>query len=531
MNGPRQRQPAAIDRLGRAAGLAGLAAPVLWVVAAAIEVSRSNIGHSLISRPERLFSDAAWHLAIVAIVTALVVAELAASLTLVARFGARRALAVTAGVLFGVAGLSRLTVALSLPGDPGGYTIPAAAALAADMAVAVTPVAMLVTAAALRRRSPGLAWVAAGAALAMAAVAPWAMVWAARSGASEPQLLAVEPVEGLCGAWSAVVGARLIGGPDWFGQHVASRPDGPAGMTAIPSPGRKSAVLVALALVAVIVGAAAPFVESFRPVIASQLAGRTQVERIHADAVDRTYRVYRPAVEAARPGLVLVLHGSFGGGFQMETMTGFDAQADRLGWVAVYPDGVADGWDAFGSGPTWGRHPGADDIAFIRVLIDHFETTDSVDPDSVDVTGLSRGGMMSYRLGCELSGTIAAIAPVSGNMATSGGSADVPCSLAAPVSILAVHGTADGTIPIAGGMVDIRFSPLADVVARWRSMDACGAAAATSTAGGATTTAWSCSGGSAVVTRIIDGGCHCWPGDASTLIADFFAAHPRVSRE
>jgi len=42
-----------------------------------------------------------------------------------------------------------------------------------------------------------------------------------------------------------------------------------------------------------------------------------------------------------------------------------DAQADRLGWVAAYPDGVADGWDAFGSGPTWGKHPGADDVVLV----------------------------------------------------------------------------------------------------------------------------------------------------------------------
>jgi polyhydroxybutyrate depolymerase len=344
----------------------------------------------------------------------------------------------------------------------------------------------------------------------MASIAVWATAWAARSGASQPQLLAVEPVEGLAAAWSAAVGAWLLGWPAslWPGDREP----------AIPAPGRKSAVVIALLLIVGVVGQSSSFVNSFGPAIGAQLTGRTRVESIHADAVDRTYRVYRPANELASPGLVIVLHGSFGGGFQAETTTGFDAQADRLGWIAVYPDGVADGWDAFGSGPTWGNHPGADDVAFIKDLIYHFEAKDHVDPDHVYVTGHSRGGMMSYRLGCELSEIVAAIAPVSGNMATAGGSADVPCALAGPVSVLATHGTADGTIPIAG------------VIARWRSLDGCTDSPIVSVDGSVTTTAWDCSAGSTVSTRIIDGGCHCWASGDSRAIADFFVAHPRAAR-
>jgi polyhydroxybutyrate depolymerase len=140
---------------------------------------------------------------------------------------------------------------------------------------------------------------------------------------------------------------------------------------------------------------------------------------------------------------------------------------------------------------------------------------------------MSRGGMMAYRLGCELSGTLAAVAPVSGNMATADGGVDVPCSLARPVSVLAIHGTADNTIPMAGGRVDIVFSPMADVITRWRSMDGCAGSPATSTDGTATTTAWSCAAGAEVSTRILAGGCHCWPTDAAAVIADFFVAHPR----
>ena len=267
------------------------------------------------------------------------------------------------------------------------------------------------------------------------------------------------------------------------------------------------------------------------------------METIRVGEIDRTYRVYRPARTAAGPGLVFVLHGVFGNGFLIESNTGFDAQADRLGWVAAYPDGVLDGWDAFGSGPTWGLHPGADDVAFISAAIDRLEATDGIDPDRVYVTGLSRGAMMTYRLGCELSGRVAAIAPVSGNMATADGSADVPCSLAGPVSVLAIHGTADGMIPITGGKTDILFSPLTDVIGRWRVLDFCTGPQALTVDGASTTTSWACQGGSTVAMRVVDGGWHTWPVrslsaapsnpddfDASRLIADFFVAHPLVAR-
>jgi polyhydroxybutyrate depolymerase len=290
-----------------------------------------------------------------------------------------------------------------------------------------------------------------------------------------------------------------------------------------------SAFGLALVLVFGVAASSIPFFSAYESTIDAQLRGRTQVESIHADTVDRTYRVYRPYEYSNRPpSLVIVLHGSFGSGFQMEANTGFDKEADKLGWIVVYPDGVADGWDAFGSGPTWGLHPGADDIAFMRALIDHFKATDGVDPDRVYVTGHSRGGMMSYRIGCELADVVAAIAPVSGNMANADGSADVPCHPARPISVLATHGTADGWIPIAGGLVDIVFSPMTDVIGRWRALDECSTAAASVTeAGGITTTTWNCAAGADVETRIIDGGCHCWFGGDSAAIAEFFEAHPR----
>jgi polyhydroxybutyrate depolymerase len=512
--------------------MAGLATPILWAIATAIEVAHANIGHSIISRPERFFSTSDWHWPIVAVVGAMVLYQFVAVAGAVAAAPQRRP-ALIAATVFVVAAASRVALALLLPSDANGYTVSGAAAISADLVLACLPVALILATVWSLRRAPGLAWLTNAIAVAMVVTALWAAAWAARSGASQPQLLAVEPVELLASIWAAAVGGWLLGWP-------ASMRSG-LRWPSIPAPGRVGGAAAAVVVVVAVGVSSGSFIAAFPPASA-QLAGRTQVARIRADTVDRTYRIYRPTSEIAKPGLVIVLHGSFGGGFQIESDSGFDTQADRLGWIAAYPDGVADGWDAFGSTDKWGKHPGADDVAFISALIDHFEVTDNVDPNRVYVTGLSRGGMMTYRLGCELSDRIAAIAPVSGNMATASGSADVPCAISRPVSVLAIHGTADGTIPIAGGKVDITFSPMVDVIGRWRSLDGCGSMT-TAIDGPSTTTTWSCAAGSTVSMRVVTGGWHMWPRvsgalasaggtpdsfDASRLIADFFVAHPRV---
>lgn len=276
----------------------------------------------------------------------------------------------------------------------------------------------------------------------------------------------------------------------------------------------------------------------------AQLDGQTQLATLDQGGLQRHFRVYRPNRIASAPGLVIVLHGAYGNGFQAETGTAFDVQARRLGWIAVYPDGYSDGWDAYGCC----HHPGADDVTFIAALIDHIEATDQIDPSRVYVTGISRGGMMSYRLGCELASRIAAIAPVAGNMATFDGSArNTGCMPVRPVSVLAIQGTADARVPFQGGYEAMqpslreRYASFSDVIGFWRDIDGCPTSFSTTVSGPTTTTIWRCGGGSVVETKVIAGGGHDWPVgpnrfapngthqavDASAVIADFFAAHAR----
>lgn len=295
----------------------------------------------------------------------------------------------------------------------------------------------------------------------------------------------------------------------------------------------------------------------FAPTFVAQVQGKVTIQTFQQDHITRSYRVYRPSSVNPHPGLVLMLPGAKTTGFVQEVGSNFDAQADRLHWLVVYPDAIttSDGWDAYGCC----SHPGADDLAFLNGIIDHLEATDQVDPHRVYVAGISRGAMMAYKVGCELSLKIAAIAPVEGNMADKDGSVQaVNCHPNHPVSLLAIHGTADREVPVGGGkslvsQESISYAPLNDVIARWRALDACESRSSVNVSSSLTSNTWSCQGGSKVELLLISGGVHSWPGtpvglllglytaglpslgpeaslDASRVIADFFAAHPFIQQ-
>jgi polyhydroxybutyrate depolymerase len=273
------------------------------------------------------------------------------------------------------------------------------------------------------------------------------------------------------------------------------------------------------------------------------------VERtVTVDGVTRAYRVHVPAGLAGPAPLVVVLHGGGGNGVQAEQQTGFTATADREGFVVVYPDGSGRArlltWNA-GTCCAYARDQRVDDVGFIRAMLDAVAVEFPVDPARVYVTGFSNGAMMAYRLGCELTDRIAAIAPISGALNAQA------CTPSRPLSVLHIHGTADQHVPIAGGLPrrDVpgtspwQNTSLAYAIGFWARHDACPAAEAETSQGSVTTTTYGpCADGTEVVQVIIDGGGHAWPGgtkgrdaaddpppapDANAVIWAFLTRHHR----
>jgi polyhydroxybutyrate depolymerase len=304
--------------------------------------------------------------------------------------------------------------------------------------------------------------------------------------------------------------------------------------------------LLLTAVLACALGAAAP----------AGGAGGDRDETMQSGGVQRIYHVHVPPTAPAggRFPLVLVFHGGGGTAKGAAKLYGFNQLADARGFVVVYPDGVDRRWnDGRGTtGRPWLNTVLVDDVGFVSAAIDHLRNALPIDPHRVYATGMSNGGILSHRLGCELFGKIAAIAPVAGTIAAP----EAPrCAPKTPVSVIEFHGTEDRFVPYEGG--DILKRPergsvlsVADTTALWSRLDGCPTAprladlAASHPEDGTRirrVTYGPCKRTSEIALYTVIGGGHTWPGtawipllgpvsrqiNATEIIWEFFERHPK----
>jgi len=177
-------------------------------------------------------------------------------------------------------------------------------------------------------------------------------------------------------------------------------------------------------------------------------------DSIIIDGLKRTFIYYVPQSFDTHKSvpLLIVLHGGGGTGKNMVKLTkgGFNNLSEKKGFVVVYPDGIDKHWNDGRNNEEEARKDDIDDVGFISALIDILIEKMNIDKNRVFVTGMSNGAIMSYRLACELSEKIAAIAPVAGNIPQN---LLTSCSPSRPVSVLAINGVNDPLVPFTGGEV------------------------------------------------------------------------------
>ena len=272
---------------------------------------------------------------------------------------------------------------------------------------------------------------------------------------------------------------------------------------------------------------------------------------LNAGGVQRRYLVHLPPrfSKNAHAPLVLLLHGG-GGKPDGAAHDGQAETADAHGFVLVMPEGMNKSWND--GRLISGRD--VDDVGFISALIDTLVRDYGVDAKRVYLTGISNGGFMSFRLACDISDKIAAIAPVAASM---GEGAPEECHPKHPIPVLMINGTKDPLIHFNGGEVGGTWLrnhgssvPVPQLVAFWRKQAGCTSAIEKTDlpdrdkTDDSTVTRESCGGksGAEVVNYTVIGGGHTWPGgtayapkfvvgvvnrdfNASEAIFDFFARH------
>ena len=180
---------------------------------------------------------------------------------------------------------------------------------------------------------------------------------------------------------------------------------------------------------------------------------------LERDGLERRYLVHVPSdyeKETPTP-LVFGIHGKGGTADRLKKMTGLDLNAEKNGYIVVYPDGTSD--ETSDRKLSWNTKMGstfpianekADDVEFFSDIIDDITTKFSIDEDRIYATGISKGGQMAYRLGCDLTDRIAAVVAVAAPIST-----DVTCEPSETIPIMIIHGKKD-PYPIEGGECGIR---------------------------------------------------------------------------
>lgn len=214
--------------------------------------------------------------------------------------------------------------------------------------------------------------------------------------------------------------------------------------------------LLALSMVAAVaVAAAGYYLLSQELPPAPALDGQLVSGITDSGGRERRWQAYIPNSLAARPALIVVLHGSMGSPSTARIEDfgyDFDRIADREGAIVVYPQGVGGHWNnAARIGPYSAKELQIDDVAFLDVLVEQLVTTYGVARDAVLVTGVSNGGAMVTRLAMQTPGFANAYAVVSENIPPPDNLA-MPAS-GEPVNILFLNGTDDPIVPWGGGEV------------------------------------------------------------------------------
>ena len=253
------------------------------------------------------------------------------------------------------------------------------------------------------------------------------------------------------------------------------------------------------------------------PLIAGEHVRTLAIGELQRSAIVHVPRSYDPT----RPTpLVLALHGVAMSGRVMVDFTSLNETSEEKGFIVVYPDGTGPEplltWNAGGFAEGLGSQ--ADDVGFVKDLLDDIESVANIDPKRIFACGMSNGAMMCYRLAAELSGRIAAIAPVAGTMAK------IDIHLTRPVSVIHFHGTLDKLVPyeMENGKTPfwLKVKSVNESIEAWRKLDGCDSGSPTvevlSKTGDElevfrTVYGPGTDGAEVVLVKIVGGG-HTWPG-------------------
>ena len=166
----------------------------------------------------------------------------------------------------------------------------------------------------------------------------------------------------------------------------------------------------------------------------------------------RTYNLFIPTGYSKDKSIPILMafHGLGGSSTTFTNSLQLKVFNQDMNFILAVPNG----WGSeAGSQSSWNAGiccaPSTDsrinDVELVQAILDSVTSNFSIDKSRIWAMGFSNGGMMSYRIACELSDKFTAIGVGGGAMMLN------TCSPPNQVSVIHLHGNLDSTIPIDGG--------------------------------------------------------------------------------
>jgi polyhydroxybutyrate depolymerase len=257
--------------------------------------------------------------------------------------------------------------------------------------------------------------------------------------------------------------------------------------------------------------------------IESVESGNASLHRMtFSDGVVREYKLVLPRnynPEFTYP-LAIGLHGVGGTASSIRTLMKLESGLTPS--IMAYPQGLSLG---VGTSSAWNAgtccEPATilqpNDVRFISRLIDNIQTQLRVDKSRVWAIGFSNGGMMAYRLACEISEQITGVGVGSGSLAVG------TCTPARKFSVIHIHGELDEDVPLNGG------GPYRTQSATYSVDSVANAVGCTNDAAkaSANTRVWQCPDSMEMKLVVDTNQGHDWNNNWTDIMAQFLHSHPR----
>ncbi len=251
--------------------------------------------------------------------------------------------------------------------------------------------------------------------------------------------------------------------------------------------------------------------------------GDHEVE-LHHDGFDRAYLVHVPEGLSGPAPVVFALHG---GGGNMDYVVRHDryrlvAKSDEARFILVVPNGFSRKWAPrvatwnAGRCCAFARDSDADDVGFIRSVVDDLSGRVAIDHSRVFAAGMSNGGMMAFRLACDAADLFRGIMAVAGTDNTRS------CAPSRPVALLEIHAVDDDHVQFGGGAgpkavrasLITHYTSVPETVAKWVAINGADPVARTvlEKDGARCERHDARPGGAPVELCVTESGGHSWPG-------------------